>query len=119
MVRLFHIHRPACVRESVAVFVGGAVVVLDAVDLLAAAVVGVALVDALGARALADVVPGHADGPGAALEEVTGGLARVSPSTAVLPAHLVLGALSVVAALVGPRRGAPSPVVRIALILKK
>ena len=54
---MLHINIPACVRESVAVLVCWAVVVLDAVDLLAAAVVGVALVDALRARALADVVP--------------------------------------------------------------
>ena len=57
IVKIIHTHRPACVGESVAVLVCWAVVVLDAVDLLAAAVVGVALVDALRARALADVVP--------------------------------------------------------------
>ena len=69
----------AGVGEPVAVLVERAVVVLQALDLQAAALVGVALEEAAGrAHALANVVPGHADGAGAAGELAAGGAAPLA-----------------------------------------
>ena len=91
-VGLADIH--ALVGEPVAELVCGAVGVLKAVDLRTPVLVGITLVQAAGGTdALADVVPGDADGARAALEEVTGGLTSVA--AVQLLADVRFGALGV------------------------
>lgn len=89
----------ARVGETVAILVGGAVVVLQTIDLLATRLVGIALVESVGTNALSDVVSGHADGSGSTFQELTRGL--TSSASLTRSADLIFETLGIIFTFIG------------------
>lgn len=104
----------ARVGKAVAILVGCAVVVLEAVYLLAASLVGVAFVKPVRTNALSNVVSGHTHSSGATAQEFTGWLAGSAPLAR--PADLILQTLGIIFALIGKCGRATGATFRVACV---